>query len=247
MANIKFAKDLLAHPDKDDIISRLSSGHSAKDIAVWIRTKYIKNPELCLSEKNLKEFGVEYLDFYKIIANDVKSAKQIIATNPEDVEKELSKTVKGNSKYKERIAELAENKINVRDMLIRILSIVEDRIADIYENMTSEHVGKPDYIMIQYFNTLSLYIEKYFKYIEEKPDHVIQHNVSIEHADKRFSILQEAIRDTLSELDLEVSLQFMPKLQEKLAQLQFKDTANNNELNIDDKSINEDLQKILGS
>jgi hypothetical protein len=203
---------------------------------------------MCFSEKNLKEFQSEHLDFYKAIVEDVNAAKQIVAQNPEEVEKELAKTVKGNSKYRQRIAELAENKIDARNMIIGVLTNIEARVADLYDGMTAGQPSKADYIIIQLLNAMSPYFEKYFKFVEEKPDQVVQHNISIEYADKRFGMLQEAIREALSELDLEVSLQFIPKLQEKLAKLQIKEGANNNELTLaDTKELNEDFQKIIGN
>src|ERR1035437_2141014 len=92
-------KKILDHPDREEIISKLVMGISAKDINEWLKDKYtsINEPKFIISEKIIKSFQSTYLDFYNNIHQDLSKTKTAIATSNED---QLELAVKGNSAYR---------------------------------------------------------------------------------------------------------------------------------------------------
>lgn len=218
-------KKILDHPDKDEIISKLVIGMSAKDINEWLANKYtsVSDSKFVISEKSVKSFQDNYLDVYNMIQEDMVKTKQALATN---TEQDLQLSVQNNSTYKSRMLELANSEIDVRKMVANLCINIELRVGQIFDAIQENPRDintKIDRVLIDYTEALGNILEKYYKFTENPADQVIQHNVTLQVVDQHISVFHDVIKEVLSQMDLETSLYFMEVFNEKMAKLKAPD------------------------
>src|SRR5579885_53560 len=204
-------KKILEHPDKDELISKLVCGKSAKDIHDWLAAKYTNPAEakFVISEKSAKSFQDNYLDIYNLIQEDIAKTKQAIATSTEE---QVELAVKNNPTYKSKMLELANKEIDVRQMVAQLCVAVETRLAQVFDEIQEDPRNintKVDRLLIDYAEVLGNILEKYYKFTENPADMVIQHNMTVQVMDQHISVFHEALRDTLALMDQEASMHFM--------------------------------------
>lgn len=221
MNNKTALKKILEHPDKDEIISKLIIGTSVKDIHEWLEAKYtnVSETKFVIAEKSLSSFHENYLDLYNMLKEDLGKTKSSLSLSVED---ELQLAVQDNPTYKSAMVEMATNELDIKKMLGRMIISIETRAAQIFDEIQADPRNvntRTERLLIEYFDKLGMNLERWSKYVLQTPDQVVQHNVTIQHMDQHVQVLQEAIRETLAEIDNEASLIFLEKLPEKFAKL----------------------------
>jgi hypothetical protein len=214
-------KKILEHPDKDEIIAKLVLDYSAKDIHDWLAAKYtnVSETKFVVAEKSIKVFKDNYLDVYSMIREDMLATKQAIATSTED---QLELAVKNNPTYQSKMLELAGKEIDVRRMVAHLCIAIETRLGQVFDEIQEDPRNinsRVDRVLIEYGELLGGLLEKYYKFTENPADLVIQHNVTLQAVDQHISVFHEAIREVLSQMDLESSMLFMEVFNEKMAKL----------------------------
>lgn len=217
--------DILNHPDKEDIISKLISGISAKDIHEELKSKYTlaKTKKFVLSENSLENFKNTNITLYQDLKADTAKLKILENTPKEEIniDHEIELSVKNNPTYRQKLEEMINTEVDIKLHAKKLLARLEMRVDQICESIQDDptNIGKKDYVLIQYINTLTSAIEKADKVINHAPDQIIQHNITLQAVDQHIAIFQEAIREVLAELDYSVSLKFYDILNEKLKKL----------------------------
>ena len=212
-----FAK-ILNHPDRDQIISKLTSGDSSREVSAWLKEKYPKDKNRQVSYNTLNEFRKTNLNIDGAVLNDIKT--MMSSANEEDAKQKLGKLTIKNKTYKEKINEAIDTEIDWRLKLIQLMNVVENRFAQLYDKTQLNPDGfKADYVMIQWMNTILEIVEKIRK-VEGAPDQIIQHNVTVQKVEEHSALIQEALRKTFAEVDLETSLVLMEKFAENFEMLQ---------------------------
>lgn len=212
---------ILSHPDREEIISKMLLGISTKDIYDNLNIRYadVGDPSLIISEKELTTFKKNSLDIYRTIQEDLHKTSTALAnkdTNNVDL------AVKSSPKYKEAMIKLANNELDIKTMLANLILSVENRVAQISDQIQQDPDtinSKTERLLAEYIDRLQNGIERWQKYIVGTPDQTIQHNVSIQHIDSHISVFYEAIRKTLSQMDIETSLYFMEVFNEEINKL----------------------------
>ncbi|HUU88719.1 MAG TPA: hypothetical protein VMX17_13340 [Candidatus Glassbacteria bacterium] len=211
-----FAK-ILNHPDRDQIISRLTSGDSSREVSSWLKEKYPKDKNRQVSYNTLNEFRKTNLNIDGAVLNDIKT--MMTASNEDEAKEKLNKLTIKNKTYQEKIAEVVDIEIDWRLKLIQLMNVVENRFAQLYDkSQNNPDSFKADYVMINWMNTILEIVEKIRK-VEGAPDQIIQHNVTIQKVEEHTALIQEAIRRTFAEVDLETSLLLMEKFSDNLETL----------------------------
>jgi len=238
-------KKILEHPDLEEIISKLLINTSSKDIHSWLKSKYtnVSESKFVISEKALTSFQDNYLDLYNHIKNDLLKTQQ--SNLSLSAQAELS--VKDNKAYKDKMLQLAENELDIKKMLSNMIVAIETRAAQVFDEIQEDPRNmRMDRVLIEWFDTLGSTLEKYHKLVIGAPDQVIQHNVNIQTVDKYSDVFVEAIKETLSEMDLEYSLKFMELYNEKINKLKFNSENKNTESRLAEaKIINETITSKL--
>jgi hypothetical protein len=215
---------ILEHPDKDHIISQLLSGVDPREIIQWLKLKYPdkESSHLKISLKLLRDFSQsDFVNYYNQLSKDISLAK---TGKLDKVDRKLSDSIVNNKTYKERLNEALQSEIDIKKRFLELDIIVRDRMEQIFDKI-QENPGqfKGDYVFIQYLGKYMELAEKWNKTVNNAPDQIIQHNYTVNYIDQQTIVIQDAIRETLAEMDPEASLVFIDKLNEKLEKLKPKD------------------------
>lgn len=220
---------ILSHPDVDDIVSKLMSGNDAKSVSDWLKLKYPEKHQshLRLSAKLLKDFSTSgYENFYKQVEKDMLAVR-----NGDKIDKQLAASLLNNKTYQERLNEAVETKVELPRSFQALDVLLRSRIEQVFDKIQQNPEvvnGKTDYVLIKYVEQYLALLEKYDKHVNNRPDQVIQHNHAVMYFDQLTAITQEAIRETLAEMDQEAAMLFMDKMAEKMALLKLPAEMTNN-------------------
>lgn len=205
---------ILSHPDKDEIISKLVTGIKPRDVSDWLKLKYSDKEQghLRVSSKILQDFVENNLDLYNVLQNDISGVKQN--------KKEISDSLKNNKTYQERIVEIVNKELDIKRLLIETGHIIRQRVEQVFDKIQENPQNfKPDYTLIKWLETLLNFTDRYQKIVNEAPDTVVQHNINIQLVEQHTIMLQDAIRETMAEIDSDMSFRFLEKLNSKMATL----------------------------
>lgn len=248
--NKNLLKKILEHPDKDELISKLIIGISAKDIHDWLKYKYtnVSENKFVISEKSIKLFQENYLDIYSMIQEDLAKTKSAITTSTEE---QLQLTVNNLPAYKNIMLKTANEELDIRKIIKNLCVAVETRLSQVFDEIQEDPRNintKIDRLLIEYAEVLGNILEKYYKFTEAPSEQVIHHNVTLQVVDQHISVFHDVIREVLSQMDLETSLYFMEVFNDKMSKLKMpdKDIAPNSEVRLAEaKILNETINKKI--
>lgn len=212
----EFSK-ILTHPEKDNIITQLVSGKTPKEVNDYLKDKYTapEQKHLVLSQNILKEFTDKHINLYAQLEKDIQ------AQHGDKLHTKTPPSVKNNKLYQERLAELVGKEIDIINSLEKIVHMLEQRLEQVFDATQLEPENtKNDFVLIKLHDSLMVALEKYDKIKNNRPDQVIQHNVTIQTIENHTLIFQEAIRETLMEFDPETASKFLDSFTTKLNQLE---------------------------
>lgn len=225
---------LISHPLSEQIISKLVSGIKPRDIAEWLKLEYPNKNEahLRLGSSYLNDFLSQNLDLYATLKKDIQAVKS------GEPDKKISASLKNNKTYQDRLAEMAGSEIDVKKLMHSVGILIQTRLEQYYDRMQENPSNtKPDYGLIKYFELLLNYVDRYDKIINKNPDQIIQHNVTVQVMDQYVAIMQDAIRETLSEVDPDAAFLFMEKFNEKLPKLQLPEIVQPKQVSVQDRLL----------
>lgn len=218
---------ILNHPDKEDIISWLTDGESVREVEKRLNQRYPKKNQhhLRVSASTIQAFKAQHLNLKGKILNDIKEhsrlAQQLVnMTTKQEV-------VEATSAYQQAIAKIAENELNSNEQIIKVFYIVESRIEDLFERVTQgEFLNKDAEKLLQgYLDQFMKAFEQHKKYIEGVKE-TSETNININIMNDQVSVLREAIRETLMEIEPEIAMIFMDKLNGKMRNLVYNGSEN---------------------
>jgi len=240
---------ILQHPDKDEIISKLVIGISAKDIHDWLQAKYtnVSEYKFVIAEKSIKSFQDNYLDIYNMINADLAKSKSALATSTEE---QLALSVQNNPTYKNKMLELAGKELDIRKIVTNLCVAIESRLAQVFDEIQEDPRNintRVDRLLIDYAEVLGNILEKYYKFTEAPATQTVTHNVNVQ-VTEHISVFHDVIKEVLSQMDLETSLYFMEVFTEKMSRLKppaEKDVQNTEMRLAEAKLLNEKIDKKI--
>lgn len=211
---------ILNHPDRDEVIAKLSIGITPKDVHEWLAAKYPSEKQLIISEKALKSFQDNYLDFYNAVRGDISNVQgSLIPTAQSD---ELALAVQNNITYKELIEKAANTELDFRSLIVRLGMALETRMAQIFDEIQADPRNintKIDRLFLEMAERMESVLDKCHKFNEPQANTVVQHNMTIQVVDQHIAVFHDVIRKVLSQMDLESSLLFMEIFNEEFSKL----------------------------
>lgn len=225
---------LIDHPKATEVISKLVSGIKPRDIAEWLKLEYPNKDQshLRLSSSYLNDFLSQNLDLYATLKKDIGAVKS------GEPDKKISASLKNNKTYQDRLAEMAGTEIDIKKLMINTGIVIETRLEQFYDKIQQNPENtKQDYALIKYFELLLNFAERYNKIINQAPDQIIQHNVTVQVMDQYVAVLQDCIRSTLAEIDPDAAFLFMEKFNEKLPKLQLPEVQPTKTVSINDRLL----------
>jgi len=213
-------KSISCHPDKDEIIAKLVLNISPSDINKWLKYKYkeTKSTQLIIGIASLKKFKDEYLDMYNIVKQDIMQEYSNYRSN---IEQDPKKLVQSNSAYRDKLQEYINTEVDIKVLIKNLIVASEFRIEQIYNIIQSNpNNTKPDYVILQWIQTITNLLEKQDTIINGSPDKIIQQNtINIQILDQHIGVFSKVIREVISRLDYDTSLLFVDILNEELKKL----------------------------
>lgn len=218
MSNSKEAKQILSHPDFQEILGRMLSDIPPKEIWDWLKEKYPSQKQLIPSQKALTVFRNEYMDFYSIIREDLLKKQIHLALNEPE---EDSSIVKNNKAYQAKLAEYLDKEIDIRVVMAKLVAKIEHRSEVLFDQLSANpNNAKIDKTIVDYLNLLFQICQNYQSIYDGPKEQVnIQNNISIQMVDTHINLIQDTIREILTQLDYESSLLFTELFTKKLAEL----------------------------
>jgi hypothetical protein len=210
---------LLCHPDKDEVISKIVTGIAPKNISEWLKVKYPDKDQahLRLSSAMLKEFADNNIDLYSAMRNDLNSVK---AGN--QIAKQTSQSLLNNKTYQEKLLEVADKEIDIKRSITDTMFLIKGRIEQVWDKVQENPHNinmKPDYALIKWFELLLSCEEKWNKIHNGTADTVVNQNITVNMIEQHSALFQDAVRETLAEIDPDAAFLFMDKLNVKLNSL----------------------------
>lgn len=210
------------HPDSKEIISKLLSGTSPKDVSQWLKVKYPekKQSHLRLTKKLLQEFTEsQYTSYYEQFQEDLADLTQ--SGSGEKKDKELSYALTHIKPYRERMQELADKQLNTLDTVEKNMGIVLTRVEQMYDLIQNDpENAKLDNTLIRYMQLVKDGMETIERMKVNSVDNLAHHNFTMQALQENINVMQDAIREALSELDPQLASLVMDKLYQKLNELE---------------------------
>ena len=208
------SKKILNHPEKEDIIKKLLSGDSVKEVERWLKKKHPRTKRLHISYMTLQKFRSEHLNFRGEVLEDIKDKRHEV--DKESKEAEARMIIKSSSSYIQKIDEIAESELDVSKRLLEMDALINSRIEYYFNLLQTGVTIREDKVFIEYINTMKSIMQDWKKYIEGYADKKIEHNININVVNEQARILKEAVLDILQEINPDLISTFVNRLEYKM-------------------------------
>lgn len=210
---------LLQHPDREEIISKLVTGSSPKEVYQWLKLKYPGDAQnhLRLKLKTLKEFAESPLltDYYGKFKQDLSQVTS------GQVNRGLSDSIINNKTYQERLKEIAGKELDWTKMVENLIAVCFQRVEQVFDTMQQDPSKfKGDNYLLRYLADITSAVERLKKISLIENDTQYKQAVSMQVLDNYKNALQETIKDLLAEIDPDTAFLFLDKLHDRLGNLE---------------------------
>jgi hypothetical protein len=158
----------------------------------------------------LQKFRAEHLNLKGEVLDDIKNRRSEI--DKESVEAEAKMIVHSSSAYKQKIEQIATDKLDVSKRLLEMDSLINSRLEFYYNLLQTGGTLKEDKIFIEYINTMKGLMQDWKKYVEGIADKKVEHNINVNVVNEQARILKETVIDVLSEISPDLVTIFVEKL-----------------------------------
>lgn len=209
------------HPDKEDIIRRLTSGQSLDKIVNWLNRKYNgRRKNLRISRKTLQDFRKNFLQLegdalqklqekrlQEIAEQDKKRAKTLLSKSPT---------------YQSALAEVTNRVVDKETRLKQIDQILETQIYNMNDMVDGKDL-KAHKILIDYIKEWRGLVQDWAKLIEGRPDSRVQHDVNINMVRDEVAVVKNVVISILREIDPMLQELFFDRMDEEFKKLEGKE------------------------
>jgi hypothetical protein len=210
---------ILHHPDREEIVKRLSEGESVRSVHSWLNYKYAKfSKHNKVSIPTLQAFRKEVMGMEGKALRDVQDARK---REEAELEKQYAEqAVVSTNAYKDKINAIAGQHLDVSTKILQMDAIVADRM-EYWFNLLKQGDEAPshkvDYELRKYIDQQMAILQQYKKLVEGMADKRVDYNVNITVMNDQLKALQAVIRDLIcEELGPEKAIEFMGKLTDRL-------------------------------
>lgn len=215
---------ILLHPNHEEIVTKLITGVSPKDISQSLRLRYPDKDQkhLHISVKLLEDYAAAHVgNLMEHLQKDIVAVKSTTQSESKG-DKPLATSLLNNKSYRDRLVQLVDQEVDIKNMIKELVLMIRERIEQVFDRIQENPsaVGKNDYALIKYFEVLLNAVDKFDRIHNNAPDQIIQHNVNIQMVDKTKAVFVEAVRKTLAHMDAESSILFVENISEALRTLE---------------------------
>ncbi len=208
------------HPEREKIIAWLTQGVSVRDVEARLREMFPDEGDehLRVSFSALQVFRKDFLNIEDRVLDDLKEAT---ALTRETIRKEaIQAQVEGTSAYKEKINSIVDEQLQVQREIVKTFTLIESRIETLFNRAQdlkfTDH--KLERLLQGYFDQILKIVESYKKFIEGYKD-TTDVNVNINIATSHINVMREVVREVLADVDPQLAISFMDKLNKRLREM----------------------------
>lgn len=202
------------HPLKEQIIEKLITGVPAREVQDWLKLKYPDDNQkhLIVPYTVLEQFSQsQYIEIYNQFKKDLNTVQD---------KKNKPASLVGTKNYKETLETIANKEMNILETLANLVKIAQVRLEQVFDKISQNPENtRNDKNLMGWVQTISTTVEKLERLRIQAIDPLTQHNVTMAMVDKHIAIFQDAIRETLNEIDPAASSIFWEKLNSKLNEI----------------------------
>lgn len=217
---MSFSK-VLSHPNKNIIVRMLTRGDGVRKVAQYLKERYPKDKSKQISVPTLQAFRKqklniegEALEVIKVAAREKRQVKN---------SKHESAQIRKLPAYKEKVKEIINYHVDIQNELKELMILVKARIEDLFDKaMRGEITINEEANLQRYFQIVTTTIERWAKYVEKIADKTVETNVNITVIENQMSLMREAVREVIEEMDPEMAIKFLDKLNNKMTTLSYK-------------------------
>ncbi len=208
---------VLNHPDREEIIRRLTEGESVRKIVAWLAEKYPNAKHLRLTNPTVQSFRKENLRLEGKVLQDIQEKRVVVQRAVR--EQQMQATLESTNAYQDKINEIADSHLDVAKRILQLDAIIGNRM-EYWFNAISKGDATPqqaDKEMRQYMDRQILLLQQYKKFVEGIADHTVEHTINIKIFNDQIVIFRDIIRDILSDLEPEKAIRFMDMVNRRLS------------------------------
>jgi len=226
----------------------LTEGQGVRAVAKFLMEKYKKPDEkrYHISVPTLQTFRKKHLNLEGEALEVVKQAAKEKRHLKKD--KKDKAAVRRLPAYKEKVKEIIDYHVDIQNELKELLILVKARIEDLFDRAADGEITINEEANLQrYFQIVTTTIERWAKYIEKIADKTVETtNVNITVIEDQMSIMREAVRETISEMDPDLAVKFLDRLNHKITTLSYrqKPEVSFQEIKSDVKGLAETVEEI---
>jgi len=214
-------KKILTHPNRSAIIRMLTQGQGVRAVAKAIKELHPKDNKLHVSVPTLQKFRKEKLNLEGEALDAVKQAakekKEIKEAKKEDTQ------LKRIPAYKEKLQEAMDLHVDIPQQLRELLVLVKARVEDLFDKSSNGELSVNEEANLhKYFASWTTTIQQWAKYVDKITENSIETNVNITIIEDQVSVIREAVREVLEDMDPEIALKFYDRLAAKMSDLTYK-------------------------
>jgi hypothetical protein len=220
---VKWRK-VIQHPDKEEIIRRLSRGDSVQKVSRWLTAKYAgrnKRKKFLLTIKTLQGFRKDYLNLQGDALQKIKEerAKQIAET-----EKKRAKTLLERSQAYQEALECAVDDIIDKEKRLKqidiILSAQIQKMNVLAGEGNDKNTMKAHKVLIEYIKEWRGLVQDWHKIVDGAPDSKTEHTLNINIVKDEISVVKNVLVGILREIDPSLQDLFLSRLDQEFAKLE---------------------------
>ena len=222
-------------------------GIPVRDIEQRLKERYPKKRQdhLRISFSTVQNFKTSYLNMKGEILKDIKEAtylsKELMKQEAQEArDTAIQEEVRSTSAYQEKINQIVDTQINVQEQLVKLYNIIEARM-EYFFNKLEEHEFpnvKEERAFQNYIDQFMRLLEYYKKFVEGFKDGT-EHNININIMNDQVVLLRDAIREVFTEIEPDLAVKFMHKLNSKMKDLVYRSDGIGTDLILDEVILDE--------
>ena len=236
---------ILNSPLREEIIAKLIAGISPNKVHEWIKIQYPNDPSQHITVATLSSFRKNYLNIDRDAARVIKEErkkKKLGLPHNENVGSFMEKPGEDTTSksyvmkvrenllqsptYKERLREIADAQLDAPRKMMELHKLLESRIEVYYNtvssNPTPEETLKADKMLVDFMRLATDVLKdskKVWNDYNAQPD---EGTVDLNVVNEQIDLVRETVVDMFKELDPAMALEFVDRLNKKIAALEYK-------------------------
>ena len=210
---------VLRHPEKEQIITKLTNGESLKEVEGWLKKKHPSSKRLQVSYMTLQKFRKEFLNLEGDVLDQIKEARGNSRKDSREFEQRTM--VIASDAYKKKLDEIVSNELDVTRKMLEMEKLISSRLEFYYNMLSNGGTLKEEKMFLELLNSQRALMGDWKKYVEGVPDKTIEHNININVVNEQLGVLKSIVYEVLQELDPDIIPLFVEKVNARLGGISY--------------------------